>query len=112
MKKIYLALAILGFILPMSQLVPFVREHGPDLGAFLTLPFANAVSSMFTLDLLASCAAFWAFVFASPVPRRWLYVALTLLVGLSFALPLFLYARSRDVPRHQSITQPSGVSPA
>ena len=94
MRKIYAALAVAGFILPLSQLVPFVRE-GLGLGAFFTLPFVNPVSTMFAFDLLVSCAVFWAFVYAQPVPHRWLYVAFTLLVGLSFALPMFLLARER-----------------
>lgn len=96
MRKLYAALAIPGFLLPMSQLVPFVRAQGLDLGAFLTLPFANPASTMFAFDLLVSCAVFWAFLYAQPhVPRRWVYVVLTLGVGLSFALPLFLFARER-----------------
>ena len=107
MKKIYAALSILGFLLPMSQVLPFVRQSGLDLGAFLTLPFANPVSTMFTFDLLVSCAVFWTFVWVEGrrqgVPHRWVYVALTLLVGLSFALPLFLFAReAADVLPHRN----------
>ena len=94
MRKLYAALAVAGFILPLSQLVPFVRE-GLGLGAFFTLPFVNPVSTMFAFDLLVSCAVFWAFVYSQRVPHRWLYVAFTLLVGLSFALPMFLLARER-----------------
>ena len=97
MKKVYAALAVPGFLLPMSQVLPFTRESGVDLGAFLAQPFANPVSSMFALDLIVSCAVFWAFVWVEGGRRemrhRWIYVALTLLVGLSFALPVFLFAR-------------------
>ena len=94
MKKVYAALAVPGFLLPVWQFALFVRDSGLDLGAFLSQPFVNAASSMFTLDLLISCAVFWAFVFtAKGIRHRWLYVALTLLVGLSFALPMFLIAR-------------------
>jgi hypothetical protein len=93
-KKLYAALAIPGFLLPMSQLLPFIRQSGFDLMAFMTQPFVNPASSMFALDLLVSCVVFWTFVFfEGQVRHRWLYVALTLLVGLSFALPLFLWAR-------------------
>ncbi|MDP9192461.1 MAG: DUF2834 domain-containing protein [Acidobacteriota bacterium] len=97
MRKLYAALAILGFLLPMWQFALFVGEHGLDLRVFLALPFASSVSTMLTFDLLVSCVVFWVFVSTQRVPRRWLYVALTLLVGLSFALPLFLLARERHL---------------
>ena len=96
MKKLYAALAVPGFLLPMSQLLPFIRQSGFDVTSFMTQPFVNPASSMFALDLLVSCFVFWTFVFfEGQVRHRWLYVALTLLVGLSFALPLFLWARER-----------------
>ena len=96
MKKLYAVLAVPGFLLPMSQLLPFIRQSGFDVMAFMTQPFVNPASSMFALDLLVSCLVFWTFVFfEGQVRHRWLYVALTLLVGLSFALPLFLWARER-----------------
>ena len=106
MKKLYAALAVAGFLLPMSQLLPFVRQSGLDFGAFLAQPFANPASSMFALDLLVSCAVFWTFVWAegrrTGVSHRWIYVAFTLLVGLSFALPMFLLARERSRERRES----------
>ncbi|HEX2062683.1 MAG TPA: DUF2834 domain-containing protein [Thermoanaerobaculia bacterium] len=96
MKKLYALLALAGFVLPMSQFALFVRDHGFDLLAFLTLPFANAASSMLTFDLVVSCVVFWTFVYTQRVRQRWLYVAMTLLVGLSFALPMFLFARETE----------------
>jgi hypothetical protein len=96
MKRLYAALAVAGFLLPMSQLALFVRDHGLDARAFLTLPFANPAASMFACDLLISSAVFWVFVYRSHVPHRWRYVAMTLLVGLSFALPMFLLVRERQ----------------
>lgn len=96
MKRLYAALAVPGFLLPMSQLLPFVRQSGFDVMAFMTQPFVNPASSMFAFDLLVSCLVFWTFAFMEgQVRHRWLYVALTLLVGLSFALPMFLLARER-----------------
>jgi len=92
MKTLYAVLAVPGFLLPLSQLFrPF------SVSAFLTLPFVNPVSTMFALDLIVSCIVFWVFVIAErrTVARPWLYIALTLLVGLSFALPMFLLARER-----------------
>jgi hypothetical protein len=96
MKKIYALLAAAGFLLPMSQLALFVRDFGFDPAAFLALPFANAVASTFAVDLLVSCVVFWTWVYTQRVPHRWLYVVMTLLVGLSFALPMFLFARESE----------------
>jgi hypothetical protein len=113
MKKLYAALAVAGFVLPMSQFALFVRDRGLDVRAFLTLPFANAASSMFAFDLLVSCAVFWAFVYASRVPHRWLYVAMTLLVGLSFALPMFLLALDPNTSALRSLLRSDdGSNPA
>jgi hypothetical protein len=92
MKTLYTILAVAGFLLPLSQLFrPFA------FSAFVTLPFVNPVATMFALDLVVSCFVFWVFVVAERrrVRHSWLYIALTLLVGLSFALPMFLLARER-----------------
>jgi hypothetical protein len=104
-KKIYAVLAVLGFVLPMAQLARFLAVHGLDLAAFAALPFANAASSMFALDLIVSCLVFWTFVFTQRVPHRWLYVALTLLAGLSLALPLFLIALASRTPEQEKATR-------
>lgn len=107
MKNLYAALAVAGFLLPMSQFALFVRDHGLDVNAFLTLPFANFAASTFAFDLLASCVIFWVFVYRSRVAHRWQYVAMTLLVGLSFALPMFLLALERQsdaVPAANGLT--------
>ncbi|HUR80866.1 MAG TPA: DUF2834 domain-containing protein [Thermoanaerobaculia bacterium] len=89
-------LAVLGFLLPLAQFARFVRDHGLDVKAFLTLPFANPAAAMFSTDLLISCVVFWLFVYASRVRRPWLYVVMTLLVGLSFALPMFVIAFAKS----------------
>jgi hypothetical protein len=90
MKPVYITLAIVGFLLPLSQL------PGLHPTTFFPQAFANPVASMFTFDLLISSVAFWVLLFTQQrVRHRWLYVVLNLLVGLSFALPMFLLARER-----------------
>ena len=62
----------------------------------VTQAFANPVASMFTFDLFISCVALWVLLFTQQrVRHRWVYVVMTLLIGLSFALPMFLLARER-----------------
>jgi hypothetical protein len=97
MRKIYLALAIVGFLLPYYFLAPWLLEHGLDLGLFLQQIVANPGATMFTSDLVISSLVFWLWGYGEAhrlgMKNFWVYVAANLLVGLSLALPLFLYMR-------------------
>ena len=99
MQWLYLLAAILGTILPLSQFVPFVTAYGLDLPLFYRQLFQNHVSAFFGMDVIVSSFVLWLFVF-SEGPRRgmknlWLYVVCNVLVGVSLALPLFLFFRER-----------------
>ena len=106
MQIIYLVLAIFGFILPYSQLTPFFIEHGLDLFLFRSQLFANYISRDFAYDLLVSSVVFWIFVYREGkrinLKYLWLYIVFNLAVGLSFALPLFLWVRSRHLQKEFS----------
>ena len=111
MQIVYLILAILGFALPYSQLIPFFAHHGFDLSAFWTQLFTNRISTDFAFDVVISSIVFWLFVFREGTKLQmkflWLYVAANLVIGLSFALPVFLLVRSRSFignPVSNSIT--------
>jgi len=97
MQVIYLVLALLGFILPYSQLIPFFANNGFDLSLFWSQLFANRISIDFAFDLLVSSVVFGIFVFREGIKLKmkllWLYIVLNWVVGLSFALPLFLWMR-------------------
>jgi hypothetical protein len=99
MKVLYLVAAILGAILPLSQLIPFLQTHGLDLKLFFTFLFANSVSGFFGMDVIVSSLVLWLFVFSEGrrlgMRRLWLYVVCNLAVGASLALPLFLLFRER-----------------
>ena len=58
--------------------------------------FVNGAAGGLTSDILISSAVFWIFVFRSNTRRPGLYVVLNLAIGLSCALPAFLYARESD----------------
>ena len=98
-QYLYLLLALLGAVLPYTQLIPFLREHGFDLRLLVEQLFANRISSFFGLDVLISSVVLWVFVFAEGRRRKirhlWLPVAGSLVVGVSLGLPLFLYMRER-----------------
>ena len=103
MSPMYLVLAIAGFVLPYSQLIPFFIEHGFDLSLLWSQLFANQISTDFAFDLIVSSIVFWIFVFREGtrlgLKYLWIYVVLNLVIGLSFALPLFLWMRSRHLER-------------
>jgi hypothetical protein len=84
-------------VLPYSQFVPFVREHGLDMRLFLDQLFATRIAAFFALDVIVSAVVLWTFVFVEGprrgVKRLWMPIAASLIVGVSLALPLFLYLR-------------------
>jgi hypothetical protein len=63
--------------------------------------FQTPVSGFFAMDVLVSSLVLWVFVFSEGRRRGmsnlWLYVVCNLIVGVSLALPLFLFFRERRV---------------
>lgn len=103
LRHVYLALCVPGFVLPYSQFVPWLMEHGLDLSLFFRELFANRIGAFFVLDVLVSAAVL--FVFAGTEGRRlglrglWLPVLAVLVVGVSLGMPLFLYLRQAHLDR-------------
>ena len=93
----YLVLSILGFLLPYSQFVPWYLEHGPDRLQFTTEMFENRISTFFVFDVLIAAGALLVFILFEGrrlgVKHLWVPILGTLVVGVSFGLPLFLYLR-------------------
>lgn len=101
MRRLYLIAAILGTILPLSQFIPFLATNGLDLPLFFRQLFQNHVSAFFGLDVLVSSLVLWLFIFSEGQRRGmknlWVYLICNLAVGVSLALPLFLFFRERTV---------------
>ena len=97
LRPIYLALCIAGTVLPYWMLVPWFMEHGLDLPLLCRELFANRIGAFFGLDVFVSAIVLFVFIFAegrrAAIPRLWLPLLATLLVGVSLGLPLFLYLR-------------------
>ena len=100
-KTIFLILAILGFVAPYFFFVQLPPESALDIPALMQPLFANNFMKGVGMDLTVSVIAFWTFVFVETnrlqMKNPWVYLLATLLVGLSFALPLFLYFRERQL---------------
>jgi Terpene cyclase DEP1 len=96
-KTVYLALCLVGAVLPYWQFVPWVAQHGVNLPLFVRELFANRISAFFGVDVLVSAVVLFAFMRIERVrlniPRRWLPVLAVLTVGVSLGLPMFLYMR-------------------
>ncbi len=102
MKKstVYLILLVLGTVLPLAFLVPFVAAQGPDVPLFLAQLFANRISAFFAMDVLVSAAVTIAFTLIESRRlslRSGPWCLLGLMVGVSLALPLFLWVRQRHI---------------
>ena len=96
-KHIYLFFAVNGFIVPYYFFVSFLVAHGLDVRLFVRQLFGTPISTFFAVDLLISCVVFVRYLSQEAVrysmKRQWIYLIALLTVGLSFALPLFLYVR-------------------
>ena len=97
LRHVYIALCVVGILLPYSQLVPWLVQHGPDLPLVLQQLFANRIGGFFGFDVIVASVVLWVFVFAEGgrlgMRHLWLPVVASLLVGVSLGLPLFLYLR-------------------
>lgn len=98
-KSVYLVLCVAGTVLPYSQFVPFVMEHGMDMRLFIEQLFANRISGFFGWDVIVSSVVLWVMVAVegrrAGVKHLWAPIAANLAVGVSLGLPLFLYMRER-----------------
>lgn len=101
MKWLYLIAAILGTVLPLSYLIPFLSTYGFDMPLFFRQLFQNNISSFFAVDVIVSSFVLWLFVFSEGRRRGmknlWLYVVCNLAIGVCLALPLFLFFRERKI---------------
>ena len=96
LKSAYLISAILGAVIPLAFLMNFVADQGLDLIAFVAALFANGAAGMFTADLLISSFVFWLYMFSNRQsgPKPWAFIAINLCIGLSCALPAYLWAKA------------------
>src|SRR5688572_20905362 len=97
MRLVYAVFAFLGAVLPLSAVVPWLIRHGIAPRLFLQDLFVNRVSAFFALDVIVSALVVLCFVYVETRSHRlrqpWIPVLATLLVGVSFGLPLLLLMR-------------------
>jgi hypothetical protein len=100
-KRLYLVLAIAGFVLPYYCFVSFLLSYGLDLGALIGQLFASPISTFFAVDLIITAVVLLTYSYTESerlgMRNWWVYLASTLLIGPSFSLPLFLYVHEGKI---------------
>ena len=98
MRIFYLIAAIIGALAPYATYFGYLATVPGSSGA-LSLAWGNPIAAATLTDFTISCLVFWPFLITES--RRlalrfwWFFIAANVLIGLSFALPAFLYVRER-----------------
>ena len=96
-RYFYVILCVLGIVLPYSQFVPWLLEHGFNLNLLFRELFANQISAFFAMDVIVSAIVLIWFIQSEGKRLRmrllWLPTIGTLIVGVSLGFPLFLFLR-------------------
>ena len=98
MKKFYLLAAIVGAVAPYAVYFGYLA-YVPGASGAMSLAWGNPIAAATLMDFSISCLVFWPFLFTEcrrlAIGYWWFFVAANIFIGLSFALPAFLYMRER-----------------
>jgi len=104
MKILYLIAAIIGAVVPFIYYVDHFQASGTSLGVFIDAITINAASRGLTADVLIASFVFWAFMIHRHRfrhgPNPILFIVVNLAIGLSCALPAYLFAMERQREAH------------
>ena len=96
-KNIYLAFAIIGTVIPWVFFGRFFALNGLDIPLFIQSLFANGPAAGFSADVLISIVVFWLWAIVDARKHQvrlwWLIFPAGFTVGLSLAMPLYIYLR-------------------
>ena len=94
-KTVYLVLAIVGAIVPYVFFVQHFGAAGFGLMDIISALFVNSAASGFTSDLLITSLVLWIAMVQrrsqGKGPNPAFFIVLNLVIGLSCALPAYLY---------------------
>lgn len=101
MKHVYIGLMVLGTILPFTFFIPYFNNPDNSILSFLRDLFVNQASAGLSMDITVSFLTFfvWSAVDAKRhgIKKWWLVPVATFSVGLSLAMPLYLYLRESKI---------------
>lgn len=97
LRHFYLAMAVIGTLLPWFFFGSFFALNGLDILLFLQSLFANGAAAGFSVDVLLSILVFlvwsWQDAARNKIRHWWLVLPASCTVGLSLSLPLYLWLR-------------------
>lgn len=106
-KYLFLAIAILGTILPMSQFIPASMDGEFSVAGMFDAMFANRTIAGVSFDFTVVVVTAIVFGILEAVRLRigaaWIALAGTFLIGASFGLPFFLFLRERAIERSATV---------
>ena len=94
LKYIFLALVVVGTVVPYLAFVPFVAEHGLDVPLLIEQASANRIAAFAWLDVIVSAVVLLVAVYSRQfvtLKQAGIVTVLTLAAGVSAGLPMFLY---------------------
>ena len=100
-RWIYLALALIGTLLPMKHFIAWFNENGYSLSKMIDAWYINSATTGLVWDLTIAAIAltFWIIVEVSIRKDYWVaFVSIPAIycIGVSAGLPLYLFLRSRE----------------
>ncbi|MDX1404511.1 MAG: DUF2834 domain-containing protein [Woeseiaceae bacterium] len=100
LRNVYLLLAIAGALVPYLFFIGYFEANGFAVTEFVAALLVTAPAAGFTADLLISSLVFWIAMFArrhrENGPNPLLFIVLNVTIGLSCALPAYLYEIERQ----------------
>ena len=111
MRKVYLILAIIGYLAPnVLTLLETIENKNillwtkPD--ETITALFINRISTIFAIDLFWAVLVFFIWLVVESkrlgMKNTWKYFLLTMLFGLAGTFPLFLWAREKYLNKNEN----------
>jgi len=101
LRALYLLLAIIGAIVPMMTYLAWMQQTGGGFGDLLVIWKANGATAGLYYDLLIAALTLTLWIVVETYIRKdyWVLICLpvTYLIGISCALPLFLFLRTRPM---------------
>ena len=102
MKQAYASFALIGTLLPWWFFSGWFAQHGLSPMLFVRDLFINEASAGFSADVMLSILVFWIWASGDAARNKiknwWLIFPAGFSVGLSLALPLYLYLREETIP--------------
>lgn len=96
-KTLYLAMAIIGLVIPYSFLIDYLMKNGLDVDLFIDDIFHTSMSTFFVVNVIITVIVVILFIIVDSKAIRVQFITVpivtTLLVGPSCGLPLYLYLR-------------------